>query len=85
MLASQKNSWKMRLLGAKRVPVSEMIRSWVNYHPVTMARLWNGATEAALRLRGHDRVMLLRFEDLIADAEEGRIGQDVRNFLRRAS
>ena len=49
-----------------------MIRNWVNYHPVTMAKLWIGATDAALRLRGHDRVMLLRFEDLIADAEECR-------------
>jgi len=67
--ASQKNRWKMRLLGAERVSLSEVIRTWVNYHPVTMAKLWNGATEAALRLRGHERVKLLRFEDLIAEPE----------------
>ena len=79
VLASQKNRWKMRLLGAERVPLYEMIRTWVNYHPVTMAKLWNGATEAALRLRGHDRVMIVRFEDLIADSEE-RIG-DICRFL----
>jgi hypothetical protein len=69
VLASQKNRWKMRLLGASRVPLYEMVRTWVNYHPVTMAKLWRGATNAALRLRGHDRVMLIRFEDLIADPE----------------
>lgn len=69
VLASQKNRWKMRLLGAKRVPLHETIRTWVNYHPVTMAKLWTNATDAALRLRGHHRVMLTRFEDLIADPE----------------
>jgi len=69
VLASQKNRWKMRLLGAKRIPRYEMIRTWVNYHPVTMAKLWRGATNAALRLRGDPRVMLVRFEDLIAEPE----------------
>jgi len=69
VVASQKNRWKMRLLGARRVPFHETIRTWVNYHPVTMAKLWRNATEAALRLRGHHGVMLTRFEDLITDPE----------------
>lgn len=69
VVASQKNRWKMRQLGAERVPMYEGIRTWVNYHPVTMAKLWRNATDAALRLHGHERVMLTRFEDLIADPD----------------
>jgi hypothetical protein len=69
VLASQKNRWKLRQLGARRVPLHETIRTWVNYHPVTMAKLWRNATDAAIRLRGHHRVMLTRFEDLVADPE----------------
>jgi hypothetical protein len=70
VVASQKNRWKMRMLGASHIPVHETIRTWVNYHPVTMARLWVSATTAGLRLADHPRFRLLRFEDLLTTPEE---------------
>lgn len=69
VLASQKNRWKLRALGAEHLPVHEMIRNRVNYHPLTIGKLWNEANEEAWRLREHARVHLVRFEDLAAAPE----------------
>jgi hypothetical protein len=69
VLASQKNRWKLRKLGADHLPVSEMLRNRVNYHPYTMSRLWAKANEEALRLRDRPRVRVVRFEDLAAEPE----------------
>lgn len=69
VLASQKNRWRMRQLGGKNVPWSEIVRLWFNYHPVTMSRLWRQATQVALELESHPRCTLVRFEDLVASPE----------------
>lgn len=66
VLASQKNRWKLRRLGADHLPLSEMLRNRVNYHPLTMAKLWARATEEAVGLSDHPRFMVVRFEDLAA-------------------
>jgi omega-hydroxy-beta-dihydromenaquinone-9 sulfotransferase len=71
VLASQKNRWHLRRLGAHHLPAAEMLRNWVNYHPFTMGKLWANATEEALHLVGNPRFMMLRFEDLAADPEAG--------------
>ncbi|MBV5273902.1 MAG: sulfotransferase [Lamprocystis purpurea] len=71
VLASQKNRWQLRRLGAHHLPLSEMLRNRVNYHPLTMGKLWARATEEALGLVGHPRFMMLRFEDLAADPKTG--------------
>ena len=71
VLASQKNRWKLRQLGAHHLPFSEMLRNRVNYHPFTMAELWSKATEEALGLIGHPRFLIVHFEDLAADSEAG--------------
>jgi len=71
VLASQKNRWRVRKLGAAHMPFREMLRSRVNYHPLTMSQLWNRATEQAQRLESHPRVLLLRFEDLAEDPAAG--------------
>jgi hypothetical protein len=70
VLASQKNRWQMRRLGARNVPYTEVIRIWFNYHPVTMSSLWARATEAAIQLEQHPRFRLLRFEDLVGEPEQ---------------
>ena len=67
VMASQKQRWRMRQLGANKVPIVETVRTRVNYHPITMSRLWNGATERALEIVDHPRVRHVCFEDLTAD------------------
>lgn len=79
VLASQKNRWQVRRLGAPHVPISEVLRIRVNYHPYTMTNLWVKATDEALRLDGHARFKMVRFEDLAADAA-GSI-REVCSFL----
>lgn len=49
--------------------MQEVVRVWVNYHPVTMSKLWVRAAEAGDALAGHPRFMQLRFEDLIEQPE----------------
>jgi len=65
----------MRQLGAAHIPVFEMLRNWVNYHPITMSKLWNEANQRALSLQRQKRFLLVRFEDLVENpqAETQRI------------
>lgn len=65
VLASQKNRWQLRRLGAENVPYAELVRTWLNYHPITMAKLWADATRSALRLAGNPRVRIVGFEGLV--------------------
>jgi hypothetical protein len=71
VMASQKKRWQRRRLSrtAARMPRYESLRTWVNYHPYTIARLWMRATAEALRLKAHPRVTLVRFEDLLREPE----------------
>ncbi len=72
VMASQKRRWQRRSLAtdAKRFPLLQSIRVWVNYHPYTIARLWARATRAAGALGDHPRFKVIRFEDLLANPEE---------------
>lgn len=71
VVASQKNRWQLRRLGAgNSIPAGETIRTWLNYHPITMARLWKHATQRALELEQHPRVRLLRFEDVVSNPRD---------------
>lgn len=69
VMLSQKHRWKRRLLGARRTPRWNALRTWAGYHPITMSLLWRGGMRAAERLADHPCVTLLRFEDLVADPE----------------
>jgi hypothetical protein len=69
VLLSQKRKWKRRFLGAKNIPLKEAFRSWVNYHPITISKLWNGSARAADNYAEHNQVHVLRFEDLVAEPE----------------
>ena len=41
ILLSQKNKWRRKFLGAKRIPFYESLRSKVNYHPlITICLFW---------------------------------------------
>jgi len=66
-------------MGASHLPMLEMLRNWVNYHPITMGKLWEKASEEALQLDSHSRFMIVRFEDLSADPKGG--AQRLCHFL----
>jgi len=68
VLLSQKRKWRRRLQD-KNIPVREAFRSWVNYHPITISKLWVASVRAAERFAGNVRVHSVRFEDLLADPE----------------
>jgi exopolysaccharide biosynthesis WecB/TagA/CpsF family protein len=82
VMASQKNRWRRRKLAAdgNAVPRYESLRTWVNYHPYTVSRLWVQATRTALDLAQHPRLTIVRYEDLVQDPEQtvrslcGRLG-----------
>ena len=70
ILLSQKNKWKRRFLGAKTIPLKESIRSWVNYHPITMSKLWNSSASKIVAAKNKERVYVIKFESLIKNPEE---------------
>lgn len=65
VLASQKNRYRMRKLGGRNVPTREIVRLWLNYHPITMTRLWLSATREAIAMSDVERFRIVRYEDLI--------------------
>jgi hypothetical protein len=69
VLLSQKYKWKRRFLGHKRVPVKEVIRSWFNYHPITISKLWNSTTRKILSSLNNENVHLIQFEELVEQPE----------------
>lgn len=69
VLLSQKNKWKRKFLGASKIPLSEAIRSYINYHPITTAKVWSSSLEHTTKYRENERVKIVKFETLLADAE----------------
>ena len=67
VLLSQKNWWKRRFRGTAGLPWRATLTRWVNYHPLTTTLLWRGGVRAGDLVRAHERVVTLRFEDLVAD------------------
>jgi len=70
VMLSQKNKWKRRFLGAKNIPLKEALRSWSNYHPYTIARLWKSAIIEARKYESHPRFYSIRYEDLVSRPSE---------------
>ncbi|MGF1481082.1 MAG: sulfotransferase [Cyanophyceae cyanobacterium] len=79
VLLSQKYKWRLRSLGATNIPRREAVRSWCNYHPVTISKLWNASVNAANKFSEHPRVNTIKFEDLVANPQ--KIVQEICNFL----
>lgn len=69
VLLSQKNKWKRRFLGASVIPLSEAIRSYINYHPVLTAKVWNSSLEHSAKFIHNTKVRIIKFEDLLTNAE----------------
>jgi hypothetical protein len=65
ILLSQKNKWRMKFLGHRHIPLNESLRAWANYHPLLVSKLWNIAIKEAEKFKNDNRVLMIRFEDLI--------------------
>ncbi len=69
ILLSQKNKWNRRNLGGDYMTKKEAFRLQINYHPITLSKLWNGAINAANLFKKDTRVISVRFEDLLENPE----------------
>ena len=70
VLLSQKRKWRRRKMGAHFITWKEATRLRINYHPVTISRLWNSSIGASLAFEDHPHVMTVHFEDIINDSEK---------------
>lgn len=70
ILLSQKRKWKRRFLGGDFITYKEMIRLFINYHPITISRLWNSSISAGEKFAGHQNVYNFYFEDLLENPEK---------------
>ena len=69
VLASQKGRWRRKFYGGSNTPWSEIVRVWVNYHPITMCKLWKKAANIGISLTDHNRFMTVRFENIVNDPQ----------------
>lgn len=67
VLLSQKRKWKRKFLGASNIPLMESIRSFINYHPYTVSKLWLAAAKAISNNRNNTQVYILKYEALVSD------------------
>lgn len=69
ILLSQKNKWNRRNLGGNYMTAREALRLRINYHPITLSKLWNAAINAAQLFSNDKRILMVRFEDLLEQPE----------------
>jgi hypothetical protein len=69
IMLSQKNKWNRRKLGAWYITRKESIRLRINYHPITLSKLWNAAIQASSKHKEDKRVHTVVFEQLIENPE----------------
>jgi DNA-binding Xre family transcriptional regulator len=70
VMLSQKRKWRRRKMGATFITKSEVFRLKVNYHPITLSRLWNAAVRAVNAFDQDTRVMNVHFEDIMESPPE---------------
>ena len=70
VLVSQKRRWRRKFMGVKIVPWREVARNWVNYHPITISKLWKKAAKLGIALEAHPRFMQVRYEDIAGNPQE---------------
>ena len=69
VLLSQKRKWRRSYLRSGGRPLKETLRALINYHPITISKLWNAAISAADKFNDNDRVCTVRYEDLLKNPE----------------
>ena len=78
ILLSQKRRWKRPFL-ANNIPKKEAIRYWLNYHPITISKIWQGNINSVRRFSQDNRVKEVRFEDLVSNPQQ--IVTEICQFL----
>lgn len=69
VLLSQKRKWQRRAMGAGFMTKKEQRRLRINYHPITISKLWNSSIRAAAKYKGHAQVHNVNFEQLVNASE----------------
>ena len=70
ILLSQKRKWTRRKMGATFITRREVFRLRMNYHPITMSKLWNAAINAGLKYSNRPEVLNVKFEDLLDNPKQ---------------
>jgi len=70
VLLSQKRKWQRRTMGAGFMTKKEQRRLRINYHPITISKLWNSSIRAAAKYKGHPKVHNINFEQLVEAGEQ---------------
>jgi hypothetical protein len=70
VMLSQKRKWRRRKMGATFITKGEVFRLKVNYHPITLSRLWNAAVRAVDAFEKDERVLNVHFEDIMETPSE---------------
>lgn len=65
VLLSQKFKWKRRRLSGGKIPFFESLRSRINYHPVTISKIWSAAIREGIKYKEDKRVLHVQFEKLL--------------------
>lgn len=82
VLLSQKKKWRGKRTGERRFPLRQIVRTWANYHPLTISLLWRSGIEAGRRYADHPRVKEIIFETLTEQPEQ--LLKDICSFAHLA-
>jgi hypothetical protein len=67
VLASYKDAWRLGQIGGNQLSLTARLRNRVNYHPITISKAWTRFAEESVRLIGHSRFRILRYEELTSN------------------
>ena len=70
VMLSQKNKWNRRKLGGWYITKKEARRLRINYHPITLTKLWNAAVNAVKKFEEDKRILTVIFEELVNQPEQ---------------
>ena len=70
VLLSQKNKWKRKFLGARKIPFFESLRSYMNYHPITTSIVWNSSINITIGCKERTDFFILKFEEFLLSPDE---------------
>ena len=69
VLLSQKRKWQRKNMGAGFMTKKEQRRLKINYHPITISKLWNASVRTALKYKNHIQMHNMIFEKLVNESE----------------